>query len=135
MSLFCVYLCDLALVLFVFFSSRRRHTRCGRDWSSDVCSSDLYEISSERGQQQARREAQDGVVGGLVLPERGRRSETADINGDDGQQVTGKTQPDDTPRCAIAVYLGEYISKEVAQRKDNNSSRHEETKQQDDFYG
>src|SRR6266699_5509415 len=25
----------------VFFSSRRRHTRCGRDWSSDVCSSDL----------------------------------------------------------------------------------------------
>src|SRR5207245_5535765 len=27
-------------VLF-FFSSRRRHTRCYRDWSSDVCSSDL----------------------------------------------------------------------------------------------
>src|SRR6266498_2982718 len=26
-----------------FFSSRRRHTRCGRDWSSDVCSSDLDE--------------------------------------------------------------------------------------------
>src|SRR3989442_11284387 len=24
-----------------FFSSRRRHARCGRDWSSDVCSSDL----------------------------------------------------------------------------------------------
>src|SRR2546429_590435 len=23
-----------------FFSSRRRHTRCSRDWSSDVCSSD-----------------------------------------------------------------------------------------------
>src|SRR5256884_9701489 len=29
-----------AVVLF-FFSSRRRHTRCSRDWSSDVCSSDL----------------------------------------------------------------------------------------------
>src|SRR6266498_3924067 len=28
-----------------FFSSRRRHTRCGRDWSSDVCSSDLAEFS------------------------------------------------------------------------------------------
>src|SRR5207245_4326272 len=27
--------------LFFFFSSRRRHTRCYRDWSSDVCSSDL----------------------------------------------------------------------------------------------
>src|SRR2546422_1082065 len=25
----------------VFFSRRRRHTRCSRDWSSDVCSSDL----------------------------------------------------------------------------------------------
>src|SRR6266536_5193875 len=27
--------------LFFFFSSRRRHTRSTRDWSSDVCSSDL----------------------------------------------------------------------------------------------
>src|SRR5216684_8297333 len=30
-----------ACFLFFFFSSRRRHTRCSRDWSSDVCSSDL----------------------------------------------------------------------------------------------
>src|SRR2546429_2253714 len=29
------------LRLMFFFSSRRRHTRCSRDWSSDVCSSDL----------------------------------------------------------------------------------------------
>src|SRR3712207_8004806 len=28
-------------LLFFFFSSRRRHTRYWRDWSSDVCSSDL----------------------------------------------------------------------------------------------
>src|SRR5699024_11660190 len=28
-------------VLPFFFSSRRRHTRSNRDWSSDVCSSDL----------------------------------------------------------------------------------------------
>src|SRR3712207_9531241 len=27
--------------VFFFFSSRRRHTRYWRDWSSDVCSSDL----------------------------------------------------------------------------------------------
>src|SRR5690606_40520438 len=27
-----------------FFSSRRRHTRFSRDWSSDVCSSDLLEV-------------------------------------------------------------------------------------------
>src|SRR5436305_3854440 len=32
-----------------FFSSRRRHTRCGRDWSSDVCSSDLGVPQGEHG--------------------------------------------------------------------------------------
>src|SRR5690606_39913729 len=32
---------------FVFFSSRRRHTRFSRDWSSDVCSSDLVEFDAE----------------------------------------------------------------------------------------
>src|SRR5205809_1675442 len=31
----------ISAVLSVFFSSRRRHTRGSRDWSSDVCSSDL----------------------------------------------------------------------------------------------
>src|SRR5271169_6315881 len=35
--MFCV-----AFFFFFFFSSRRRHTRCYRDWSSDVCSSDLF---------------------------------------------------------------------------------------------
>src|SRR5258707_3915546 len=29
--------------LLFFFSSRRRHTRYWRDWSSDVCSSDLFQ--------------------------------------------------------------------------------------------
>src|SRR2546429_4972886 len=33
--------CVSSFVLCFFFSSRRRHTRCSRDWSSDVCSSDL----------------------------------------------------------------------------------------------
>src|SRR6266436_10309810 len=32
---------DSAALVVFFFSSRRRHTRCSRDWSSDVCSSDL----------------------------------------------------------------------------------------------
>src|SRR2546422_11477241 len=31
----------MSFYFFFFFSSRRRHTRCSRDWSSDVCSSDL----------------------------------------------------------------------------------------------
>src|SRR2546422_4145502 len=32
----------MSMLFFFFFSSRRRHTRCSRDWSSDVCSSDLF---------------------------------------------------------------------------------------------
>src|SRR5699024_11882820 len=31
-----------------FFSSRRRHTRSKRDWSSDVCSSDLAGIQAKK---------------------------------------------------------------------------------------
>src|SRR2546429_5825123 len=41
-------------LFFFFFSSRRRHTRCSRDWSSDVCSSDLYPIPDGRGFVSAR---------------------------------------------------------------------------------
>src|SRR5438067_8974612 len=34
-----------------FFSSRRRHTRSKRDWSSDVCSSDLEVQDAEETKQ------------------------------------------------------------------------------------
>src|SRR5438874_13795818 len=37
----CMYGLTVVACLFFFFSSRRRHTRSLRDWSSDVCSSDL----------------------------------------------------------------------------------------------
>src|SRR5438105_11807973 len=40
---FTLFLC----FFFFFFSSRRRHTRSTRDWSSDVCSSDLGDIHSD----------------------------------------------------------------------------------------
>src|SRR5947209_9638224 len=41
--LFCFFFffCLFFFFFFFFFSSRRRHTRYWRDWSSDVCSSDL----------------------------------------------------------------------------------------------
>src|SRR6266704_4359491 len=39
------FLLHLGYIFFFFFSSRRRHTRSKRDWSSDVCSSDLLEVS------------------------------------------------------------------------------------------
>src|SRR3712207_6965393 len=40
------YLIDEVDGLF-FFSSRRRHTRYWRDWSSDVCSSDLAHLARQ----------------------------------------------------------------------------------------
>src|SRR2546422_8204188 len=46
---------------FFFFSSRRRHTRCSRDWSSDVCSSDLEPGVGERIEGAARA-VRDGVT-------------------------------------------------------------------------
>src|SRR5438105_9042846 len=45
-----MFLMSYIIFFFFFFSSRRRHTRSTRDWSSDVCSSDL---SGNRGAQSA----------------------------------------------------------------------------------
>src|SRR6266498_4379105 len=50
------------IIFFFFFSSRRRHTRCGRDWSSDVCSSDLLDLGA--GVHHERTIARDGLVEG-----------------------------------------------------------------------
>src|SRR3712207_7267881 len=69
----------------IFFSSRRRHTRDWRDWSSDVCSSDLVRHLSEEGMMRLLVEAQRVLRPGGVLalwdytstewPWRNRRSE------------------------------------------------------------
>src|SRR3712207_9533896 len=45
---------------FFFFSSRRRHTRYWRDWSSDVCSSDLG-TAEERPPRRPRLDVRDGA--------------------------------------------------------------------------
>src|SRR3712207_6753981 len=45
-----------------FFSSRRRHTRYWRDWSSDVCSSDLFEDRFPGSGEGSSRRAGGGVV-------------------------------------------------------------------------
>src|SRR5439155_16738334 len=43
-----IFLFLYILFFFFFFSSRRRHTRWPRDWSSDVCSSDLALATAAR---------------------------------------------------------------------------------------
>src|SRR5207249_11474298 len=47
---FFFFSCCLFFFFFFFFSSRRRHTRSKRDWSSDVCSSDLRICRAHLGQ-------------------------------------------------------------------------------------
>src|SRR5690606_40404186 len=53
-----------------FFSSRRRHTRFSRDWSSNVCSSDLLDITREAkktGQKKRLRTLKDLDRAALLL--------------------------------------------------------------------
>src|SRR2546429_980136 len=52
--------------VFFFFSSRRRHTRCSRDWSSDVCSSDLENHTGDPTLDNVGHMAADWVTQGLA---------------------------------------------------------------------
>src|SRR5204862_2909766 len=63
-----------------FFSSRRRHTRSLRDWSSDVCSSDLLRaigLAQEKlislGDQHRSRETAGGCLGAQFPAQRAQR--------------------------------------------------------------
>src|SRR5690606_40071049 len=53
-----------------FFSSRRRHTRFSRDWSSDVCSSDLrtalHDFRGRTMRHPTRRRALTAALAGIV---------------------------------------------------------------------
>src|SRR5258707_9887620 len=69
---------------FFFFSSRRRHTRYWRDWSSDVCSSDLPRrqhppgefvelVEQQRTMLRRAREPIDDRIDAVVLRPLGKR--------------------------------------------------------------
>src|SRR6266496_3759814 len=59
------------MFFFFFFSSRRRHTRSLRDWSSDVCSSDLGDreaaIAVATGEKQAAILGSEGARQSAIL--------------------------------------------------------------------
>src|SRR5690606_40377615 len=57
------------IFIFFFFSSRRRHTRFSRDWSSDVCSSDLIADAAAELEAELVLPAREGE---LVVAEHGR---------------------------------------------------------------
>src|SRR6266498_5083488 len=100
-----------------FFSSRRRHTRCGRDWSSDVCSSDLglehevLDATAIRARFRWHR-VDPGTVGcyepdaGVVFPERAvlaavRAAEAAGARVAVGDPVTEVLPDPDRPRLRV----------------------------------
>src|SRR6266496_4089915 len=56
----------VALYLSFFFSSRRRHTSSLRDWSSDVCSSDLGNVGNPDIGPERTREAELGLDAALL---------------------------------------------------------------------
>src|SRR5207248_6190236 len=56
---------------FFFFSSRRRHTRSYGDWSSDVCSSDLYSVDVLSTPEPAKIEELDPKVYGVIVEDEG----------------------------------------------------------------
>src|SRR6266496_5941920 len=67
--------------LFFFFSSRRRHTRSLRDWSSDVCSSDLEGLPPEH---------REGAI-----PHRQHLERALLGDGLDGDALAARRGPDD----------------------------------------
>src|SRR5690606_41094193 len=97
--LICNYLVFLVYFLF-FFSSRRRHTRFSRDWSSDVCSSDLSPMATYS--------AKDGCPTDFHLVHYGTRAE-----GGAGLVYTEMTcvSPEGriTPGCA-GMYAPEHVA-------------------------
>src|SRR5262249_56464918 len=81
--------------MFLFFASRRRHTRLVSDWSSDVCSSDLAGYDAiDRGMFRDAVTFQIEQAGGAVrdhretFPDRLRRSQLQDV----GMQVCNAQQ-------------------------------------------
>src|SRR2546429_9551605 len=99
---------------YFFFSSRRRHTRCSRDWSSDVCSSDLrmLEVQEREGtvifsvrvQPRASKDEIAGEMGGALKVGLG-----APAVGERGKEGLGEFWRRfwKKPRSAVRILRGE----------------------------
>src|SRR5207249_9328431 len=57
---------NLIFFFVFFFSSRRRHTRSKRDWSSDVCSSDLGDVVKVKTRDASLKMARETLAKGAV---------------------------------------------------------------------
>src|SRR5207249_2890487 len=96
-----------------FFSSRRRHTRSKRDWSSDVCSSDLLERKKQRRlvrwhpeANEVRAPAVRGVVRGVLVQDQDRAIE-------DPREARVVTRRRPTPEELLALAFAWRVVKHV----------------------
>src|SRR5207245_6956218 len=78
-----VEVCIRCYCCFFFFSSRRRHTRCYRDWSSDVCSSDLATQLTEPALAKSWKISPDGLQYTIVLRHGLKFSDGQPLDADD----------------------------------------------------
>src|SRR2546429_4348553 len=76
-----------------FFSSRRRHTRCSRDWSSDVCSSDLRRRARLKLQQVVRVRPSDAHLNfDEILPTLNTTRESVYFASKNGTYIEGRSE-------------------------------------------
>src|SRR5207245_3996247 len=95
---------------FFFFSSRRRHTRCYRDWSSDVCSSDLFLAFCAQAQKLVFEDDHRPIVAnrgsrqsfGVIGSRRNDHFETGNMS-QDGIQCLGMLRPGATAVGAVVA--------------------------------
>src|SRR5699024_11246558 len=73
-----------------FFSSRRRHTSSKRDWSSDVCSSDLLSVDTLLDEEAGRRHADLAGVAELGAHERLHRLFHVGVRKDDRRRMAAQ---------------------------------------------
>src|SRR5215217_2085127 len=89
--------CVRLMSLIFFFSSRRRHTRYWRDWSSDVCSSDLAPTGGDRQQ------LGPAVVRVLGALDRAALHESVDGAADRGEREAGLLRKDAQRHGGVAL--------------------------------
>src|SRR6266508_894204 len=115
------------LRILFFFSSRRRHTRWPRDWSSDVCSSDLAGLGSVRGRQDRRLQA-----GAAPLHRRGRFRQARRSDRHPGEQLhlvdhvcgAGTGQCRAHPRGRRVLFRSQGPSRRLCRRRERQASHH-----------
>src|SRR6266496_5593307 len=93
-----------------FFSSRRRHTRSLRDWSSDVCSSDLGGGSNRSGGNVAWRRRASGGRTAEAQDRQTARGGSAAPNGEGGS-AAGKGEAQSCPAGAVLPFRAQDLGK------------------------